>query len=186
MITRTSILSLLLLAITITSNGQTFLTRNGQITFVSKAPIENIQAVNNEVTSMLDSKKGEFVFTLLVKGFKFKKALMEEHFNENYMESNTYPKANFKGSVTDMSAVNFGKNGTYAVNIRGELTIHGVSKNIEIPATIVISGGKIMAGSKFKVHLKDYKITIPGTVVNNISEVVDISVDCTYDAYKKG
>lgn len=182
---RISILVIIMLAM-ISSNGQAYMTRNGKITFTSRAPIENIQAVNNEVTSILDSKKGEFVFILLVKGFKFKKALMEEHFNENYMESNTYPKANFKGSITDMRVINFEKNGTYLVNIKGDLTIHGVTKNIETPATIVISGGKISATSKFKAHIKDYKINIPGTVVNNVSEVVEITVECTYDAYKKG
>ena len=73
---------------------------NGKITFFSKAPLENIEAVNNEVTSILDTKKGEFAFVVLIKSFKFQKALMEEHFNENYMESNTFPKANFKGTIT--------------------------------------------------------------------------------------
>src|SRR5687768_1176744 len=79
---------------TINTTAQVFLTRNGKITFFSKAPVENIEAVNNDVTSMLDTKKGEFAFAVLIKSFKFKKALMEEHFNENYMESNTHPKAN--------------------------------------------------------------------------------------------
>src|SRR5215210_4361858 len=82
------------------TSAQTYITRSGRVTFFSKAPVENIEANNNEVTSILDTKKGEFAFIALIKSFKFSKALMEEHFNENYMESNTFPKANFKGTIT--------------------------------------------------------------------------------------
>ena len=172
--------------LTMNASAQTFFTRNAKVSFFSKAPIENIQAVNNEVTSMLDTKKGEFAFFVLIKSFKFQKALMEEHFNENYMESNTFPKANFKGSISDLASVNFDKDGGYAVKIKGDLTIHGVTKNVETPGTLTVSQGKIAASSKFTIRIKDYNIKIPTTVVNNISEVVDITVDCKYEPYKKG
>jgi hypothetical protein len=167
------------------ASAQIFLTRNGKITFFSQAPLENIEAVNNEVTSILDTKKGEFAFVVLIKSFKFKKALMEEHFNENYMESNTFPKASFKGSISDMSKINFTKDGTYAVTVNGDLTIHGITKKVEAPGTITISQGVISASSKFSAKVKEYNIKIPSVVENKIAETVDVSVDCKYDPSKK-
>ena len=168
------------------TTAQTYITRSGRVTFFSKAPVENIEANNNEVTSILDTKKGEFAFSALIKSFKFSKALMEEHFNENYMESNTFPKANFKGTITDLGKVNFAADGTYPVNVKGDLTIHGVTKNIEVPGTITVSQGKISASSKFNVKVKDYNIKIPTAVVNNIAETISITVDCKYEPFKKG
>ena len=166
--------------------AQTYITRNGRISFFSKAPVENIEAINNEVSGILNTQNGELVFSVLIKSFKFSKALMEEHFNENYMESNTFPKASFKGTITDLSKINFSKDGTYATTVKGDLTIHGVTKNVEVPGTITVSQGKISTSSKFNVKVKDYNIKIPSTVVNNIAETVTITVDCKYDPYKKG
>lgn len=167
-------------------SAQTYFTRNGRITFFSKATIENIEATNNEVSSVLDIQKGELVFNALIKSFKFRKALMEEHFNEEYMESNIFPKANFKGNITDLAKINFSKDGSYPVIVKGDLTIHGVTKNIQVPATITVSQGKISASSKFQVKVKDYNIKIPSTVINNIAENIDVTVDCKYDPYKRG
>lgn len=172
--------------VTLSASAQTYITRSGRVIFFSKAPVENIEANNNEVTSFLDIKKGEVAFVALIKSFKFKKALMEEHFNENYMESNTFPKANFKGTITDLSKVNFYKDGAYTVTIKGDLTIHGVTKNIEVPATVSLSEGKINANSKFNIKVKEYNIKIPSTVVNNIAETITITVDCKYEPFKKG
>ncbi len=174
------------LLLTITASGQTYLTRSGRISFFSSTPMEDIEAINNEVTGMLDAKKGEFAFNALIKSFKFKKALMEEHFNENYMESNTFPKANFKGTITDLSKVKFTKDGTYPVTVKGDLTIHGVTKNIQTPGSISISQGNINATSKFTIQLKDYNIKIPGAVVNKIAETISITVDCKHEPFKKG
>jgi len=170
----------------IDASAQTYITRNGRITFFSKAPVENIEANNNEVISFLDIKKGEVAFVALIKSFKFKKALMEEHFNENYMESNTFPKAIFKGTITDLNKVNFSVDGTYPVTVKGDLTIHGITKNIEVPATVSVSQGKINAVSKFNIRVKDYNIKIPSTVINNIAEAISVTIDCKYDLFKKG
>lgn len=170
----------------LSTTAQNYITRSGRITFFSKAPVENIEANNNEVTSILNTANGEVAFIALIKSFKFQKALMEEHFNENYMESNTFPKANFKGAITDLSKVNFSKDGTYNVTVNGDLTIHGVTKNVEAPGTINVSQGKISANSKFNLRVKDYNIKIPNTVINNISETISITVDCKYEPYKKG
>ncbi len=168
------------------ATAQTYITRSGRITFFSRASVENIEANNNEVTSILNTTNGEVAFIVLIKSFKFQKALMEEHFNENYMESNTFPKANFKGTITDLSKVSFSNDGTYPVTVKGDITIHGVTKNIEAPGTVNISRGKINVSSKFNIKVKDYNIKIPATVVNNISETISITVDCKYDPYKKG
>ena len=169
-----------------TASAQTYLTRNGRISFFSKTPMEDIDANNNEVTSILDIKKGEFAFVALVKSFKFQKALMEEHFNENYMESNTFPKASFKGAITDLSKVNFLKDGNYPVTVKGDLTIHGVTRNVAAPGIITVSQGKINAKSNFNIKLKDYNIKVPVAVVNKIAESIAISVDCKYEPFKKG
>lgn len=177
---------LISLSFYINCSAQTYITRNGRVTFLSKASVENIEAVNNEVTSILDTQKSDFVFAVLIKSFKFKKALMEEHFNEDYMESNTFPKANFKGTITDLSKINFSKNGTYSVNVKGNITIHGVTKNMEVPGTITVEQGKITAASKFNIKLTDFNITIPKTVINNVSETISLTVDCKYDPLKKG
>lgn len=183
---KTTITMLLITILSVTHvSAQMCLTRNGKVTFFSQAPLENIEAVNNEVTSVLDTKKGELAFVVLIKSFKFKKALMEEHFNENYMESNTYPKANFKGNITDMSKVDFTKDGSYKVTISGDLSIHGVTKKIEAPGTINIAQGVISASSKFGVKVKEYNIKIPSLVENKIAETVDVSVDCRYEPIKK-
>ena len=171
--------------LTINTTGQIYFTRNGQISFFSKAPIENITAYNNEVTSFLDTQKRELAFVVLIKSFKFQKALMEEHFNENYMESNTFPKANFKGNLLDADNIDFSKDGTYHVTVKGDLTIHGVTRNLEAPCNITISNGVINASSKFKLKVKDFNIKIPSAVINNIAETVDVSVSCKYDSFKR-
>jgi hypothetical protein len=170
----------------INCSAQTYITRNGRVTFLSKASVENIEAVNNEVSSVLDASKGDFVFVVLIKSFKFQKALMEEHFNEDYMESNTFPKANFKGRITDLGKINFSKDGTYPVTVKGDITIHGVTKNVEVPGTITVAQGKINAASKFDIKVRDFNIKIPTTVINNVSEIISITVDCKYDPLKKG
>ena len=95
----------------LSAGAQNFITKNGKISFFSKTDIENIDAVNNQAMSILNSQTGEIVFSVMVNGFLFKKALMQEHFNENYMESAKYPKATFKGTITDLTKVNFKKDG---------------------------------------------------------------------------
>jgi hypothetical protein len=161
--------------------AQDYMTRRGQVSFFSKTPMENIDATNNEVASALNAKTGEIGFAILIKSFHFERALMEEHFNENYMESDNIPKATFKGTVANISAVNFGKDGTYAVTVDGDLTIHGVTKKVSVPGSIVISGGLPQVTAKFKVAPKDYNIKIPSLVAEKIAESMSVSVDCKYD-----
>ena len=161
-----------------------YFTKTGKIQFFSKTDVENIDATNNEVTSFFNKSTGELVFAVLIKGFHFEKALMEEHFNENYMESQKFPKADFKGKVTNLASVNFAKDGTYPVNVTGNLTIHGQTKPVTATGTITIAGGKISAQSKFDVALADYKIEKPAVVANKISDRIQITVLTNYEAKK--
>jgi len=105
---------------------------------------------------------------------------MQEDFNENYIESNKYPKSTFKGKITDISKINSLKDGSYIVNVDGDLMIHGVTKNITTPATIIIKDGTISATSTFNILLKDYNIGIPTIVNNKIAEKIKITVNCNY------
>lgn len=179
--TRAFISFLLLLGAWFPSQAQKVYTKNGSISFFSKAPLENISADNNQVMSVLTIPSGEMQFSVLIKGFHFKKSLMEEHFNENYLESSKYPKAMFKGKITDPSKINFTSDGTYPVEVSGDLTIHGVTNKIATMGTITVKSGVITGISKFKIKLADYKISIPGVVKDNISETVDVSVSSMYD-----
>lgn len=175
------LVSVLLCAISVSSFAQpVFMTRNGKISFFSKTPIENIEATNNEVTSLLNIEKGELVFAVLVKSFRFDKALMEEHFNENYLESTKYPKATFNGKILNLSKVNFNVSGTYEIEVGGDLTIHGVKQYQTATGTIIVSPGKLEASSRFVIKLSDYKIEIPSLVAEKISNTVEINVNCIY------
>ena len=109
---------------------------------------------------------------------------MQEHFNENYVESNKYPKADFKGSIVNNSAVNYAKDGTYNVTVKGKLTIHGVTKDVQSPGTIKVSAGKIDAASTFNIQLSDYNISIPSVVKDKVSNTIKISVDTKLEPFK--
>ncbi len=165
-----------------TATAQNHITKNGKVSFFSKTDIENIDAVNNQAMSVLNTQNGDIVFSILINGFLFKKALMQEHFNENYMESTKFPKGSFKGSITDISKVNFNKDGTYNVSVKGDLNLHGETKNITVPAVIQVKAKKISANATFNVSVDDFKISIPKVVENNISKTIEIKVDCNYEA----
>jgi hypothetical protein len=163
------------------SVAQKIFTKNGHISFFSSTPLEDIKADNNQVVSVLNSQTGELQFSLLIKNFRFKKALMEEHFNESYLESEKYPKAIFKGMRAGNTPVNFGADGTYPVTATGDLTIHGITKKISVPGTITIKAGQPAASARFQVKPADYNISIPKIVRNNIAEVIEVTVTCNYD-----
>lgn len=165
-------------------NAQKFISKNGHVWFYSHTAMEDIKADNNEVASILDAGTGDIMFNMLIKSFKFEKALMEEHFNENYMQSATIPKATFKGKITNVSAVNFSKNGVYNVTIEGILTIHGVGKSVAEKGTIEVKDGKIIAKSQFNVKPQDYDIAIPEVVKGKIAESIKVNVEINYSPMK--
>jgi hypothetical protein len=152
-------------------------TKSAKISFFSKTPMENISAVTNKAVSVWDLSSGQIEFSVLIKGFEFDRALMQEHFNENYMESDLYPKATFKGVVENPAALVLTKDNTYKVKIIGSLTMHGVTKPLSIPATIVVKGGTVSASAGFTVAAEDYKIKIPSIVAEKISKQITVNVD---------
>jgi hypothetical protein len=158
-----------------------YMTRNGQASFFSKTPMENIEAVNNEVNSMINPITGEIVFAILVKGFRFEKALMEEHFNENYMESNKIPKSTFQGKIINLAKVDFTSDGSYPITVDGDLTIHGVKKHITPSGTLTVDNDKVTVMSSFLVKLADFNIERPALVTEKIAESVEIKIDCRYE-----
>ena len=110
------------------ASAQKYITKTGHIRFYSDAPLEKIEANNRQVNSALDAATGNFVFKVLMKSFEFEKALMQEHFNENYMESDKYPNSTFVGKVTNLSTIDFQRQGKYPAEVDGKLTLHGVTK----------------------------------------------------------
>src|SRR5687767_244071 len=120
--------------------AQKYMTKTGHVSFFSKAPMENIEAHNNQVSSIINTANGELVFSLLMKSFNFEKALMQEHFNEKYVESEKFPKAEFKGKITNLSAIDFKKEGSQAAEVAGTLTIHGVTKDVTAKGTVEVKG----------------------------------------------
>ncbi len=170
------ILSFLLL----TANGQKYMTRNGFIGFYSHTPMEDIKAENNQVAGVIDIASGELVFQVLIKSFHFEKALMEVHFNENYMDSEKYPKATFKGKITNPASVDFSKPGIYETTVEGDLSIHNVTNKITTKGTIEVVAGGLNANSKFYIMPEDYGITIPSIVRDKIEKKMEVTVNMKY------
>jgi hypothetical protein len=152
--------------------AQTFITRSGFVGFYSKTDMEDIKAEHKQVYGAIDMKGKRLAFTLLVKGFAFRKQLMQEHFNENYIESDAYPKASFTGTYIGEE-----KEGALAnVQVKGLLTLHGVTKEIEVPATLHWEGSKITGRATFKLTPSDFNIKIPALVRDKIAKQIDVTV----------
>jgi len=162
------------------ANSQKYMTKSGYIGFYSHTPMEDVKADNNQVASILDISTGEIVFQSLIKSFHFEKALMEVHFNENYMDSEKFPKSIFKGKITNLSSVDFKKSGIYEVTVEGELTIHDVTNTVSTKGTIEVTSGGINANSKFNIVPEDYKISIPGVVREKIAKNLEVTVSIKY------
>jgi polyisoprenoid-binding protein YceI len=166
-------------------NAQKYITKNGYIEFYGKTPLEEIKATNSQVASILDPATGDMVFQVLLKSFHFERALMEEHFNENYVESEKYPKAELKGKIADLSAVDFKKKGIYNIKVTGDLKIHNVTKNVTEAGTLEITDTGIVAKSKFKIRQEDFNIQIPSVVKDKIAPEMDVTVEMKYEPMSK-
>jgi YceI-like domain len=171
---------LFFLNIILSVNAQKYMTKNGYIGFFSHTPMEDIKGDNNQVAAIIDTSTGEMVFQALIKSFHFDRALLEEHFNENYMESDKLPKSSFKGKITNLSSVDFSKKGIYNVTVEGDLTIHDVTNKISTQGTIEVISGGINANSKFNIVPEDYKINIPGVVRDKINKNMEVTVSMKY------
>lgn len=175
----------LLLTVLISTSlfSQKMITRTGEVKFEASMPaFEEIAAKNNTASCIFDKATGDIAVLALVKAFRFKIPLMEEHFNENYIESDKFPKATFKGKVTNFDASKFTA-GKATFDVEGELTLHGVTKKVKTKITFVQSGEKLIATCGFKVKTSDYNIKIPSVVKSKIAESVQI--DLKFDLEKK-
>jgi polyisoprenoid-binding protein YceI len=152
-----------------------YFTRSGTISFYSSAILEDIEAINDQVTCVLDLETGEVAFRVPIRGFTFKNALMQEHFNENYLESEKFPNAAFKGKIDSLDSIKL-SNDPQEVTLTGTMTIHGISFEIREKGTIILSDGMIWGDAQFHIEVADYGIVVPKIVRNNIAKSVDITV----------
>ncbi len=159
------------------SFGQKYYSKTGHIHFLSEAPIETIQSDNHSGYVVLDPATSQFEFSVLIKGFKFEKALMQQHFNESYMESDKYPKSICKGALLNWSNIHLDGDHVYEVNVDGQLTIRGITKPLKCPAKITVKGGVISVFATFDVVIADYGIEVPKVVRESISKTVKVTVN---------
>jgi hypothetical protein len=153
---------------------QSYITREGVISFYSSAPLEDIEAVNKRVHAILDNTTGEVAIRLRIEDFQFERALMQRHFNENFMESDIYPEARFAGRIRDFNQFPAAVS-TVKVEVEGQLTIHGVTNPAVISVTISQRGPHLICDATFPVAVDDYDIRIPRLFIRNIAEVVEVT-----------
>lgn len=173
------ILATLLLAIAGPSFAQKYMTRTAKVSFNATAPKspEKIVGINNEVGTNIDINTGDIEFKILVKSFKFEREQMQQHFNENYMESGKFPKAEFKGKIINSADITFTKDGTYKATVTGTLTIHGVTQTVTVPGIITITGNEIIANAKFIIKLAEYKVPVD---TDKLSKDAAITVNAVF------
>ena len=174
---------ILLAWITAIQAGQdTFVCKNVKVNMYSSAPIEDIEANSTNGVSVYNSSTSELEFSIPIRSLHFPKALMEEHFNENYIESDKFPKATFKGKIQEH--VDVSKDGSYPVTVTGDFQVHGVTQTRTITGNLKVSGGVVTMTSEFMVKCADHHIDIPQIVFHHIAESIRIRVSATYTALK--
>ena len=171
---------------TVPAQAQKLFTRDAVVSFDATSPNspETIKAVNKSGACVWDKSTGAVEMAVLIKGFLFEQALMQDHFNENYMESTKYPKAIFTGKLDNPGSVDTGKDGTYKVNASGTLAMHGITKNVTAPVTFTVKGGKVSATVNFSVALADYNISIPSLVADKVNKKANISIATNLELMK--
>jgi len=155
--------------------AQQYFCNNGTVSFFSVAPIENIEAINSKASAIVDVASGGFAFRLKIEDFIFPNSLMQEHFNESYLESDKYPLSTFTGSIAGFSELDLSKK--QKLEVKGQLNIHGKNQNAEIIANTQFINGYLHIASSFDVKLEDYDIDIPKIMMYKIAEVIQVVVD---------
>ena len=156
--------------------------KNTHITLFSKALIEDIKAATSSGVSVYNATTGELDFSVPISTFQFEKAFMQQHFNSDYMESDKYPRAIFKGKIQEH--IDVAKDGTYPINVTGDLTVHGITQKRTIQGTATIKNGIISMVSEFMVKCADHNIDIPQILFYHIAESIKVTVSATYNPYK--
>ena len=175
---KTILITIVLLELSWMAQAQVYKSQDVMLSFFSKAPIEDIKAESKEGVSAVNFDTKSIYFKVAIRSFEFPKSLMQEHFNENYLESSEYPSAEFKGNIK--GTVDPAKDGIYAVTVQGDLTIHGVTKNYKVNGVFSVEHGILSAKSTFKVKLADHDIKIPSIVITHIAEIIDVTVAVNY------
>ena len=155
--------------------AQQYLSKEGVVSFYSEAPIENIEAVNKKATGVVDLRTGGFAFQILIEDFVFPNSLMQEHFNESYMESEKFPNSTFTGVIPDISSLDLSEEQT--IDVKGNFLVHGINRDMNMAATILIKDEKFIISSKFDVVLDDFNIDIPKIMMYKIAEVINVNVE---------
>lgn len=176
-------LILLLLFINLKSNAQIYIGEKCKISFFSETKLENIDATNTVTKPVMNTKTGEFAVKASQTAFVFKSAFMQEHYNENYVESEKYPYATYKGKIQE--TIDYAKDGKYDVTMVGSLDMHGVELPRTIKGTVTINNGTIILDSTFDVKVADHKIKVPSLYVEKIAEVVKVTFHAEMSPYKK-
>jgi len=169
-------LTLMMLSFVAVSAQKNLSTSSAVVHFIA-ADDNDIDAVNNKAVSRLQSN-GDISFIMLIKDFKFEMDKMQEHFNEEYMESDKFPRAFFNGKITNFNAVNFKKDGKYPITVTGNMQVHGVNKNMQTQGYIDVKGGVVTANAKFIVTLKDFGIG--GIMIKMVADKINVDVTATY------
>jgi hypothetical protein len=180
---RLIILSSFLFVAAFTAKAQIYLGQTSKISFYSESKVEDIDATSTTTMPVLNTISNELVFKISNTSFHFKSALMEEHFNENYIESEKYPFSIFKGKINEK--IDYTKDGEHDVTVTGKMNIHGVEKDVTMKGKVTVKSGKILLNSKFKIKLSDYNISVPSVVAYNVAEEVDVTVEATLAPYVK-
>lgn len=174
------LITIFLLEVSWMVQAQIYKSENAVLSFFSSAPIEDIKAESKKGVSAVNFDTNSIYFRVAIRSFEFPKSLMQEHFNENYLESSEYPFAEFKGNI--QGKVDLTKDGVYPVTVQGDLAIHGVTKNYLVNGDFKVQRGSITGKSTFPVRLVDHHIKIPSIVIKNIAEIVDVTVAVSYNA----
>ncbi|HBS87299.1 MAG: hypothetical protein A2W91_03695 [Bacteroidetes bacterium GWF2_38_335] len=161
-----------------------YYTNTGHVYFISRTDILNIEGTNDKMISFININTGEMIFGVKMKAFEFKLPLAEEHFNENYVESEKYPNAKFKGKILNFSEVNLKKEGKYEVEAEGDLEIHGVTRKIKEKAMLLVKENKIVATCSFSINISDYNIKVPKLVEDKVAKEIPIELRLEYIPYK--
>jgi hypothetical protein len=160
-----------------TGQARIFTSLSGQIKFRSEAPLELIRAASSELKGLIDISKNTFAFKVSIRSFEgFNSPLQKEHFNENYLESESYPEASFAGKIIE--DIDYSKDGIYTVRAKGRLNIHGVEQERIIRCTLEIKEGKLSLKSAFTVLLNDHNIPIPKVVSEKLANEIKVEIDC--------
>jgi polyisoprenoid-binding protein YceI len=171
------------LVLTSFAQADKYFTRDGIIKFTSDAPAEKIQSSNKEVNIIIAPATSAIAIKVVMKSFSFEKQGMKDHFNRDYLETDSYPNATFEGSITNIK--NWSVNGTYDVVAEGTLTIHGVSKLVKQSGKIIIEDGKITVSSDFNILLTDYNIKVPNNFIARINNTVNLQINGTLIPYQR-